>query len=254
MIAYIVIGGFCLLLFALLPYIYKRYHVASDDDSNKISARTEVGNRSISMDRNAQLGENNVSIDPTSAILENISITKGHKFSVGTEEQHKISEKKYHVFFNNDCIMQAKYQKLNPESLYYEIKLVDFTGNFELLFGYADKSTSEIHESHILLNNKIYGVNVNQKQYPNTFVHTLKKGDIIGCFYDLVSNEVTFTYNGNDLCYYQFQANTMYPTIYSTKGTLIKYNVGNQPFLYRRANQLKLGLTSNYVQDIPPSY
>ncbi|KAI9298538.1 hypothetical protein K502DRAFT_345974 [Neoconidiobolus thromboides FSU 785] len=210
--------------------------------------------REINSDRTAQVGGNNTTIQLSEIRIEN-NLKNKTKFKATVGEEERIILKKNDtIYFNDNCIIQAKKYKVNPESMYYEIELLDFDESFELLFGYANKSSSKIHELHILLNSKIYGVNINEEQYSNTFVHTLKRGDIIGCFYDLSLNEVTFTYNGSDLCYYQFNQTLMYPTIYSTKGTLVKYNLGDQPFHYRRANQLKLGLECNYIQELPPSY
>ncbi|KAI9290513.1 hypothetical protein K502DRAFT_212262 [Neoconidiobolus thromboides FSU 785] len=106
----------------------------------------EVTNNATSSNTNSHVGNNNNQVELNEIMVENISVTIKNKFEVSTGKQNKISEKeRYCVFFDDDCIIQAKHQKLNPESLYYEIKLVDFTDDFELLFGYADRSTSEIH-------------------------------------------------------------------------------------------------------------
>ncbi|KAI9292976.1 hypothetical protein K502DRAFT_367142 [Neoconidiobolus thromboides FSU 785] len=219
----------------------------------KVFIREEINNERSN--NNLEIEQGNNLIQLRGVEVENTSTVNNNKFKPSAEDKNKIIVKENNcIFFNDSCIIQGKYLTLIPESVYYEIELINFTDNYEFLFGYADKSTSQIHESHILLSNRIYGMNINKKEYPNTFVHTLKKGDIIGCFYDRFLGEITFTYNGNDLCYYFFQLGVIYPTIYSTKGTLLKYNFGNKSFLYRRANQLKLGIGCNYIQEVPPSY
>ncbi|KAI9290512.1 hypothetical protein K502DRAFT_353942 [Neoconidiobolus thromboides FSU 785] len=146
LISYVLFGCLGFLVIVSIPLGYRMCITAFGRRPVNTNDGVYGNNRVANRNRNLQLGENVTSIELATILAKNNLVINNYKFIVCTGEQTKVSKKGFNsIFFNETCILQGKYVTLNSKSFYYEIELMDFTDTFELLFGYADRSTSEIH-------------------------------------------------------------------------------------------------------------
>ncbi|KAI9299046.1 hypothetical protein K502DRAFT_361822 [Neoconidiobolus thromboides FSU 785] len=214
-------------ILVLGPYIYKQI-------------RKGVGRE--------ELVENSLELFQTNYIKDTFQPSCGNKT--------KIKKKKCTIEFLENCILQSHIYLLTSVSFYFEIKILELKNDSELLIGLAGKCEDKIDEHCILLKARNNGVIINKTEYPQAYVQTIKALDIVGIYYDNHSKELTFTYNGRDLLYYEYSGGgtILLPTIFSTQGTKISYNLGDNMYFYYRANELKIIGTSSYIKEAPPTY
>ncbi|KAI9299027.1 hypothetical protein K502DRAFT_322471 [Neoconidiobolus thromboides FSU 785] len=133
---------------------------------------------------------------------------------------------------------------------------MDLRPDADIFIGYASDSKKKFNYNHILLSNKNNGVIVNNINHKNSYGPTLKRGDIVGCYYDMIDDKVIFICNGIELCSfdYSFDGLPLSKTISCTPGTLIKYNFGNKSFDYRKMKLDKRVIPHEKTEEILPSY
>ncbi|KAI9299053.1 hypothetical protein K502DRAFT_361828 [Neoconidiobolus thromboides FSU 785] len=132
------------------------------------------------------------------------------------------------------CLKESILQRdISPRDkiCYFEIEIIDFNPSVTILLGYSSKCHDDISDNSILFSS----------------------GDIIGVFYNLNTFEMIFTYNGEAIyTIYYDSMDLLLPTIYSSKESLFRYNIGESGFLYQKANLLNIGI--DVTSELPPSY
>ncbi|KAI9291281.1 hypothetical protein K502DRAFT_368577 [Neoconidiobolus thromboides FSU 785] len=112
------------------------------------------------IDTNEIRSENDNPIEMGRANIKNDGIYELSEAMTESDDTNEQVRKSYMYSLQS---FSKEYTPLNGSCLYYEIEMVDFNDDFELLFGYANKSTPKIHEAPILLNNKTHSTSINYR-------------------------------------------------------------------------------------------
>ncbi|KAJ3381317.1 Rsp5p-dependent ubiquitination, sorting of cargo proteins at the multivesicular body [Lobulomyces angularis] len=123
---------------------------------------------------------------------------------------------------------------------YFEVQILDFNHSQDFQIGVLTRKAENLKEEGFLLNKNGYVFFDNENNEKSVkILNSLKNGDIIGVGYDYLNGKVFFTKNGLYLTNISEKVfKIYYPTVKTSGPLKVKFNFGQQNFMYSNGNKL----------------
>ncbi|KAI9291208.1 hypothetical protein K502DRAFT_333369 [Neoconidiobolus thromboides FSU 785] len=163
------------------------------------------------------------------------------------------------LYFNTTTFIQANRRIDNLlRPAYFEIELLKFNiEGFKLEIGLATESHQNLNAPNIFISYSHSNIILNNQPHSPLSI-TSVQGDTIGVlFTPFPTTEVSFTLNGAIISTQQFQFNqqSLYPTIIASNETFVHFNFGEEIFKNSMANFNNFAITSpTVIVEPPPAY